>query len=287
MLRKTLLLLTYLLVIISIFLFACEKRQEYNPTALEIMERHYKARGGVEFLQSVKNLYRYGEIHRFPDDSTEIVGLYESWQVFPDKIRINVFFENGAYLVQGFNGTTAWQIDNNLWLRELDGEEKTALASQAANANVSTNYLDLAREGKAKIVKKAKIDREEFKYKRFHVIRFENDSLNYQDLYVAANDFLWHKKEIVVDGKLFQSRVVPHWVNNEGLLIRGKYEDYRLDGSMSYYIEISDFAYNFPADSLDPLLFIMPDGPEAGLMIDKGCERVDARPLDPKIWDKK
>ena len=286
MFQKTILILSYILILISVFLFACEKRKEYKPTALEIMERHYKVRGGEELLKSVKNLYRYGEIHRFPNDSTEIVGVYESWQVFPDKYRVNIFFENGAYFVQGLDGQTAWQIDNVKWLRELEGEEKNALVSQAANTNISTSYLDLAREGKAKIIKKTAIDREEFKYKRFHVIRFGTDSLNYQDLYVAANDFLWHKKEIVVNGKLFQHRIVPHWVNYNGMLIRGKYEDYRLDGSMNYYIEITDFVYDFPFDSLDPLLFVMPDNPEAGLLIDKGCERVGASPIDPKIWKK-
>ena len=112
-----------------------QKVQKLLPTAAEVMSLHYFARGGIDRLRSLKTLHRMGEMRVPGPNGKSAAGWYETWQVFPDRIRTDLYLQSGAFFLQGYDGHTAWQVDNRGWRQELTGGARAQLAAQAATAN--------------------------------------------------------------------------------------------------------------------------------------------------------
>jgi hypothetical protein len=99
-------------------------RAEVAPEAKPVVERYVAASGGRAVVEAQRSMHVIAEISAFG-----LKGEVESWQSAPDR-RANRVALGPFTLREGYDGTTAWRVDQNGKLLVLDGKDREdALAS--------------------------------------------------------------------------------------------------------------------------------------------------------------
>jgi hypothetical protein len=129
-------------------------------TAPQIIAKNLAARGGAAQFAAARTLHFTGHLDLAPGQSARL----EVWlATAPKRIRIEVNLPAGK-LVQGFDGTTAWQI--------APGESaSTVLTGAAANQVIdqAVNFIDLMadREAKAEVTGAGQLEGHDYDQVRF------------------------------------------------------------------------------------------------------------------------
>ena len=106
---------TGLAALIAALIAAPLARAAITPEAAKVVERHVAAIGGRAAVEAERSLHSYSTISAFG-----FTGIIETWVQRPDRIASRT--ELGPFTLQdGFDGTTAWRVDQNGKLSIRDG----------------------------------------------------------------------------------------------------------------------------------------------------------------------
>ncbi len=113
-----------------ILIFFCLSSVGYGTSLDQIMERHARALGGRERLQSVRSFMAKGVV-KLGGLEGEII----EWRRYPDRYRERIDLK---VLKQemGTDGSRFWKIDQNNKLAELKGREREDLITSSSLANL-------------------------------------------------------------------------------------------------------------------------------------------------------
>ncbi|MBL9148404.1 MAG: hypothetical protein JNM94_06895 [Phycisphaerae bacterium] len=99
------------------------------PTADALLARHLEACGGAETLAAAAPLTTNATV-RF--QGTPITGTYVARRAAPNRFKVVIDLGDLGTVSQGFDGTTAWSLDQDGGPRVLTGIERTQLEREAA-----------------------------------------------------------------------------------------------------------------------------------------------------------
>ncbi len=98
-------------------------------TLQDVLNKNYKAKGGLEKLRAIKTIHAVGKI-----TAQGMEMPFETWMKMPDKIRMETTVQ-GQKIVQAYDGKTAW------WIMPMISPEPQPMPPQQAEQFKEQNWF--------------------------------------------------------------------------------------------------------------------------------------------------
>lgn len=262
-----------LAALIAALALPCAARATITPEASAVVERYVAAIGGRAALEAERSVHSKSTISAFG-----FTGSLESWSQRPDRIASQTAL--GPFtLKDGFDGTTAWRIDQNGKLSIRDGKD---LEDEKGSAWFENSHWLMPDQGGGSVTL---LGQEKDSTGSYTVLEVKGPAGRTRSMWFSARTGLLDRVVIKTDQQTITTRV----------------SDYRMDGGMlrphRQHASVAGMPMNdltvtldslWVNEAVDPARFAAPQAAAADFKFLKGSgpARIPVRYGERHIWVK-